>query len=122
MIFDISDTIDQRKMVKDFVAALYNVESKLRQPYLLIVEEIDKFAPQSGEMIKEIDEVGRRGRKRGLGLLIATQRPALVNKNILSQCGNQVIGKLTINNDLDAVKIFFPKRADLEKLPMLKPG
>jgi len=122
IIFDVSDVIDYKKTVKEFVAALYTVESKLRQPYLLIVEEIDKFAPQSGDMIKEIDEVGRRGRKRGLGLMIATQRPALVNKNILSQCGNQIIGKLTINNDLDAVKIFFPKRHDLEKLPMLKPG
>jgi len=122
VIFDVSDVIDYKKSVKDFVGALYAAESKQRQPYLLIIEEIDKFAPQSGEMIKEIDEVGRRGRKRGLGLLIATQRPALVNKNILSQCGNQIIGKLTINNDLDAVKIFFPNRADLSKLPMLKPG
>lgn len=122
IIFDVSDVIDYKKAVKEFVGALYNAESRLRQPYLLVIEEIDKFAPQSGDMIKEIDEVGRRGRKRGLGLLIATQRPALVNKNILSQCGNQIIGKLTINNDLDAVKIFFPKKADLAKLPMLKPG
>jgi hypothetical protein len=122
LILDVSDVIDQRKIVTEFVAALYNVESQLRQPYLLIIEESDKFVPQSGEMIKEIDEIGRRGRKRGLGLLIASQRPALVNKNILSQCGNQIIGKLTINNDLEAVKIFFPNRKDLEKLPMLKPG
>lgn len=122
VVFDVSDVLEPKKKVAEFIAALYATESKLKQPYLLIVEEIDKFAPQSGEMLKEIDEVARRGRKRGLGLMIATQRPALVNKNILSQCGNQVIGKLTINNDLDAVKIFFPKRIDLEKLPNLKPG
>jgi len=121
-IFDVSDVKNPRETVKKFIGELYKVESKSRKPFLLIIEEIDKFAPQRGEVLPEIEEVSRRGRKRGLGLMVATQRPALVNKNVLSQCGNQIIGKLTINNDLDAVKIFFPNKDDLAKLPRFEAG
>ena len=122
MIFDVSDVIDEKVAVAAICGALYEVESKLRIPYLLIIEEADKFAPQRDKVIKEIEEISRRGRKRGLGLLLATQRPALLNKNVLSQCGNQFIGKLTTEADLAAVNLFFASRAELEELPKLKPG
>ncbi len=122
IIFDVSEVDNPREAVSKFLRAIYKIGSKIKQPYLIIIEEIDKFAPQRGNILKEIEEISRRGRKRGLGLIIATQRPALVSKNILSQCGNQIIGKLTIRNDIDAVKLFFPNKEDLEKLPQLKPG
>ncbi len=122
LILDVSDVLEQRKIVADFASKLYEIESDVREPYLLIVEEADKFVPQSKDSLKEIEEISKRGRKRGLGLLVATQRPSLVNKNILSQCGNQVIGKLTTENDLKAVDLFFADRKELELLPKLNPG
>jgi len=122
VIFDVSDVIDEKAAVAALCGALYEVESRLRIPYLLIIEEADKFAPQRDKVLKEIEEISRRGRKRGLGLLLATQRPALLNKNVLSQCGNQLIGKLTTEADLAAVNLFFASRAELEELPKLKPG
>jgi hypothetical protein len=122
LILDISDVINEKKIVEEFVTSLYNIETKLRTPYLLIVEEADKFIPQSKESSRKIEEISRRGRKRGLGLLLATQRPALVNKNVLSQCGNQFIGKLTTENDLQAVNLFFASRKELEELPRLDVG
>ncbi len=129
VILDVSDVIDEKKTVADFVTALYEAETKLRMPYLLIIEESDKFAPQAvgkdpstAAVLKTIEEVSRRGRKRGLGMLVATQRPALINKNVLSQCGNQLIGKLTTENDLAAVNLFFASRKELEELPKLKQG
>jgi hypothetical protein len=72
--------------------------------------------------LEAIEEIARRGRKRGLGLLIASQRPAVVNKNVLSQCGNQFIGKLTTENDLAAVNLFFSGRKELDQLPKLGEG
>lgn len=122
MIFDVSDVIDEKSAVAAVCGALYEAGSKLRVPYLLIIEEADKFAPQREKAIKEIEEISRRGRKRGVGLLLATQRPSLVNKNVLSQCGNQLIGKLTTEADLAAVNLFFASRRELEELPKLKPG
>jgi hypothetical protein len=122
MIFDVSDVIDEKAAVAAVCGALYEAGSKLRTPYLLIIEEADKFVAQRDKILKEIEEISRRGRKRGVGLLLATQRPALVNKNVLSQCGNQLIGKLTTEADLAAVNLFFASRAELEELPKLKPG
>ncbi|MCZ7396315.1 MAG: DUF87 domain-containing protein [Candidatus Methanoperedens sp.] len=122
LILDVSDVLDQRKVVSDFAGKLYEIESQIKQPYLLIIEEADRFVPQSKDSLKEIEEISKRGRKRGLGLLVATQRPSLVNKNVLSQCGNQFIGKLTTENDLKAVDLFFADRKELELLPKLNTG
>lgn len=122
MIFDVSDVSDERKKVAELASTFYSIATDLRVPYLLIVEESDKFIPQNRDSLKELEEISKRGRKRGLGLLIATQRPSLVNKNVLSQCGNQFIGKLTTENDLKAVDLFFPNRKELEELPKLNAG
>ena len=121
-IIDVSEVDDPQKIVSNFLKSMYKTSGKLKKPFLIIIEEIDKFAPQRGNNVIEIEEISKRGRKRGLGLTIATQRPALVNKNVLSQCGNQIVGKLTIKNDIDSVKLFFPNKKDLEKLPLLNPG
>jgi hypothetical protein len=121
VIFDVSET-DMQERVEKLVTALYEIESDLRKPYLLIIEEADKFIPQSKHSIKKIEEISRRGRKRGLGMLVATQRPSLVTKNVLSQCNNQIIGKLSIENDLKAVDLFFSSRSELEELAELDPG
>jgi hypothetical protein len=121
IVFDVSET-DMRERVTFLTDTLYSVVNRLRQPFLLIVEEADKFIPQSGESIREIEEISRRGRKRGLGLLIATQRPSLVTKNVLSQCNNQIIGKLSIENDLKSVRIFFPSVKEVNELTELQPG
>jgi DNA-binding transcriptional ArsR family regulator len=122
VIFDTSEVLDEREKVAELCRALYAAESELRVPYLLIVEEADKFAPQRGKPIQELREISRRGRKRGLGLLLATQRPAFLSKDLLSQCDSQLIGKLTVEADLAAVSLFFPSRRELEELPRLRPG
>ena len=121
VIFDVSE-VDMIPRVTRLVNILYDVSTEQRKPYLLIVEEADKFIPQSKDSIKKIEEISRRGRKRGLGLLVATQRPAIVTKNVLSQCNNQIIGKLSIENDLKAVGLFFSSKQEVEELTTLTPG
>jgi len=121
VIFDVSE-VDMVPRVTRLVNILYDVSTEQRKPYLLIVEEADKFIPQSKDSIKKIEEISRRGRKRGLGLLVATQRPAIVTKNVLSQCNSQIIGKLSIDNDLKAVGLFFSSKQEVEELTTLTPG
>ncbi|MCC7555173.1 MAG: ATP-binding protein, partial [Methanoculleus marisnigri] len=50
VIFDVSET-DMQERVSYLAEVLYDLESELKQPFLLIVEEADKFIPQSGESI-----------------------------------------------------------------------
>ncbi len=74
-------------------------------PFMLVVEEAHNFCPQSGPAItsKVLRTIASEGRKFGMGLIIVSQRPAKVDKNVLSQCGTQIILKVTNPNDLKAV-------------------
>jgi uncharacterized protein len=123
IIFDLSEASRPRDKVNEFLIEIYREISKRRTPYLIILEEADRFSPQVGERLPIFDEIARRGRKRGLGLMLCTQRPSLVDKNILSQCSNQLIGKLVIKNDLNSVAQFFASgRGPPNQLTMLTPG
>jgi hypothetical protein len=47
--------------------------------------------------------VASEGRKFGMGLCVVSQRPAKVDKNIISQCNTNIILKVTNPNDLKAI-------------------
>ncbi|MGB9371482.1 MAG: DUF87 domain-containing protein [Halobacteriota archaeon] len=127
IVLDVSET--EPKAIDNFLGIVYQVATdKFRQgrdrqnPFLVIVEEADIYVPQRGRGLDILQVMSRRGRKRGLGILFATQRPALVNKNVLSQCNNVFIGKLTLKNDIDSVRIFFSSMDDARQLTALEPG
>jgi uncharacterized protein len=123
IVFDLSEASRPREKVNEFLIELYREISRRRTPYLIILEEADRFSPQVGDRLPIFDEIARRGRKRGLGLMLCTQRPSLVDKNILSQCSNQLIGKLVIKNDLSSVAQFFSAgRGPPNQLTTLTPG
>ena len=122
LILDLSETEEPKQMIGALLTGIYAEVEKRRTPYLIIVEEADRFVPQNGERLPIFGEVARRGRKRGIGLMVCTQRPSLVDKNILSQCGNQLIGKLVIKNDLQAVAQFFSGHQLPKHLTTLEPG
>jgi DNA helicase HerA-like ATPase len=72
---------------------------------MLILEEAHNYCPQQGSALssKALSTIASEGRKFGLGLMVISQRPAKIDKNVLSQCGTQIILKLTNPNDLKAV-------------------
>jgi hypothetical protein len=76
-----------RRFVADFAERLYE---KNRNPLHLIIDEADAFAPQKARpdelrMLGALDEIVRRGRIRGLGCTLVTQRSAVLNKDVLTQ-------------------------------------
>lgn len=76
-------------------------------PLMLVLEEAHNFCPEKGFGRTVSSDILRtiasEGRKFGLGLLVISQRPARVDKNILSQCNTQIIMKVTNPNDLQAI-------------------
>lgn len=76
-------------------------------PFFLVVEEAHNFIPERsfGEAKTStiLRNIGSEGRKFGLGLCVVSQRPARVDKNVISQCSTQIILKLTNPNDIKAV-------------------
>jgi hypothetical protein len=122
LIVDVSEAERPREKVSELLQGLYEEVSSRRVPYLVILEEADRFIPQQGERLTIFDEIARRGRKRGMGLMVCSQRPSLIDKNVLSQCGNQLIGRLIIQNDLKSVSQFFSGRGLPKQLTRLAPG
>lgn len=72
---------------------------------MLVVEEAHNFCPQVGQALSSgiMKTIASEGRKFGLGLCVVTQRPAKIDKNVLSQCNTQIILKVTNPNDLKAI-------------------
>jgi DNA helicase HerA-like ATPase len=97
-------------------------------PGMIVIEEAHNFCPERGFMKTTSGEVLRtiasEGRKFGIGLLIISQRPAKVDKNVLSQCSTQVVMRVTNPNDLKAItKSLEGISSDLEdEIKRLPPG
>lgn len=74
-------------------------------PMILVLEEAHNYCPQTESTAckKSIITIASEGRKFGLGLMVISQRPAKIDKNVLSQCGTQIILKVTNPNDLKAI-------------------
>ncbi len=76
-------------------------------PCMLVLEEAHNFCPEKGfDRTVSTDilrTIASEGRKFGLGLMVISQRPARVDKNVLSQCNTQIIMKVTNPNDLKAI-------------------
>lgn len=97
-------------------------------PLLFLIEEAHNFAPERGFGIKSSSQILRtiasEGRKFGMGLCVVTQRPARIDKSILSQCNTQIILKVTNPNDLRAISQsiegFTPELE--EEIKQLEPG
>ncbi|MBS3749631.1 MAG: DUF87 domain-containing protein [Candidatus Thermoplasmatota archaeon] len=75
--------------------------------FLLIVEEAHNYCPERGfgNVVSSgiLRTIASEGRKFGMGLAIVSQRPAKVDKNIVSQCNTNIILKVTNPNDLKAI-------------------
>lgn len=94
-----------------FLETLYRTKAKeqFRTAMMLVVDEADAIAPQRpqrGEerMLGAIEDVVRRGGQRGIGCFMATQRAAVINKNILTQVQILVALRTIAPQDLAAME------------------
>lgn len=103
-----------------FLTALYRHASN--EPVHLIFDEADMWAPQQerdkGEapkLLGMMETVIRRGRVRGFIPWLITQRPAVLNKNVLSMIDGLVALKLTSSQDRNAIGAWIEGQADREE-------
>ncbi len=76
-------------------------------PFFTVIEEAHNYCPERSfgetKCSKVIRTIASEGRKFGLGICVVSQRPARVDKSVVSQCTTQLILKITNPNDLKAV-------------------
>ncbi|MDE1309401.1 ATP-binding protein [Vibrio aestuarianus] len=98
-------------------------------PILLVYEEAHKYVPNS-ELSKyrssktSIERIAKEGRKYGVTLLLASQRPSEISETIFSQCNNFIAMRLTNPVDQGYVKKLLPDSLGtlIDKMPSLRQG
>lgn len=98
-------------------------------PLLLVYEEAHKYVPNS-DLAKyrasknSIERIAKEGRKYGISLLLASQRPSEISETIFSQCNNFLAMRLTNPNDQNYVKRLLPDTLGnlIDKMPTLRAG
>ncbi|MGM5487608.1 MAG: ATP-binding protein [Nanobdellota archaeon] len=98
----------QEIIASKLLADLFELRKKGKiPPFFTFIEEAHIFAPERSfgetKASRILRTIASEGRKFGLGLGVVSQRPARVDKSVLSQCSTQLILKVTNPNDLRAI-------------------
>lgn len=97
----------ETKFVREFLDTIYR---KNRQPIHIFVDESDVFAPQKpfdvedARCIRAMSHIVRRGRKKGIGSTLITQRPAELNASVRTMVEMLFVLGMSHNLDIDAVE------------------
>lgn len=94
---------EMRRFATAFLSRLYH---RNRQPLHLVVDEADLFAPQRVDdptLLGAMEDIVRRGRAKGLGCTLITQRPAVISKDVLTQIGTLIALRLAGPQDRKAL-------------------
>lgn len=111
----------QRRFMVDFAERLY---LKNRDALHVMLDECDTFVPQridhGGErLVGAINDLVRKGRARGLGVTLISQRPALVSKDVLTQVETLIAHRMTGPQDRDAIERWIEHNADRDGTDVL---
>ena len=100
-------------------------------PMVLVLDEAHSFvhsglnsetSPATGQTCcRTFERISREGRKFGLGLVLASQRPSEISPTILSQCNTFLLHRIVNDKDQDLVKRLVPDGLGdlLQELPSL---
>lgn len=102
-IVDLYDLVpqDRKRFVRLFLESIMNVPKNLYHDVLIILDEAHVFAPEKeqSEALMAVTALASQGRKRGFCGIFATQRIAKMSKDVLAECNNKMIGRMTLDVD-----------------------
>lgn len=106
------------------------IKKENRHPIAMFCDEAHLYLPEkTGSSIEDaglenFERIAKEGRKYGISLVVISQRPAEVNRTILSQSNNFVAMRLTNAEDQSVIKRLLPDSLGgfSELLPILDVG
>jgi hypothetical protein len=106
------------------------VEKEKRHPIALFCDEAHLYLPEKTDSsieaagLQNFERIAKEGRKYGVSLVVISQRPAEVNRTILSQSNNFIAMRLTNAEDQSVIKRLLPDSLGgfSELLPVLDVG
>jgi hypothetical protein len=106
--------------------------ARYKHPWVLVLEEAHNYArpPRSdedrGHVLSRLafEMIAKEGRKFGLSLIIASQRPSEISATIISQCANFISHRLQNPDDIDHFRRIIPMQARrlLDQVTILASG
>ena len=120
------------RLIHEFLQRLNDADSGIGRgefPVVLVLEEAQNYIRENKKAEEDsiskqvFERIAREGRKFGLGLVIASQRPSEMSKTVLSQCNSFIVHRLQNPEDLRYFKEIVPGIYGqlLEQLPALAP-
>lgn len=107
-------------------------DQRYANPWVLVLEEAHNYArpprqtEDRGQALSRnaFERVAKEGRKFGLSLVVASQRPSEVSPTIISQCANFFSHRLQNPDDIDHFRRIIPKQAQrlLDQVTVLTAG
>ncbi|MBI2249996.1 MAG: ATP-binding protein, partial [Brevundimonas diminuta] len=105
---------------------LRHADPRNRFPVHMVLEEAHRYVGSvpsryAVDASKVFERIAKEGRKYGMFLLVASQRPSELSKTVLSQCANFVIHRIQNPDDLSQIRQMTPFISDavLKRLPSL---
>lgn len=103
-------------------------QPRAEHPVLLVLEEAHRFIPSrqdpaggASRSAAVFERIAKEGRKFGLSLLLASQRPSELSETVVAQCGTVIAHRLTHEADQSLLRhaTALSSRALLDQLPSL---
>lgn len=119
----LSNLYQKRRNFKDLT--LKRNSSDFFPPFIIVTDEAHTFAPRGFDVPAKhiIKEIAQEGRKYGVFLILASQRPALLDETTTAQLNSKLIFRTIRASDLAIIKEetdITPEEA--KRLPYLKSG
>ncbi|MDI6808881.1 MAG: DUF87 domain-containing protein [Candidatus Eisenbacteria bacterium] len=120
------------RLIHEFLQRLSDPASTVGRgefPVVIVLEEAQNYVPETRKIDEDsiskqvFERIAREGRKFGLGLVIASQRPSEMSKTVLSQCNSFIVHRLQNPEDLRYFRDIVPGIYGqlLDQLPALAP-
>lgn len=132
IILDMNEAADEVVEVASAVMArlifdrLRRADPRNRLPINLILEEAHRYVAEHPsryaiDASRIFERVAKEGRKYGVFLIVASQRPSELSKTVLSQCSNFVVHRIQNPDDLVHIRQMTPFVSDsvMRRLPSL---
>ncbi len=117
------------RLILEFLqrVAKHNKDLRGKFPVVLVLEEAHNYIPEKTKGDKEsvskivFERIAREGRKFGLSLVVASQRPSELSRTVLAQCNSFIVHRIQNPEDQEYIRRIVPSINEdiLRQLPAL---
>jgi hypothetical protein len=112
------------RLVLDF---MQRVPDRASFPVVLVLEEAHRYIPENAPLDRQqrarevFEKIAKEGRKFGLSLLVASQRPSELSRTVLAQCNSFIVHRIQNPDDQQYFRSVISgiNRELLDQLPAL---